>query len=551
VRLNSPSLILFVLLAVLPARGAEIADPTLRRAAAEIRGESIRATMKMLADDLMEGREAGSRGYEVAAAYMAARLEALGLEPAGEGGTFFQRVPFRAARVSRGESSVELATPSGTVPLSEGEDFLLSANYLQTEVTLDAPLVFAGYGVRAPELQHDDYAGLDARGKIVVALRGAPSGFPHNQRAYYSSNSVKAAAAAENGAVGLLHIAPPDEGAASRWARSVEHAGNWGMRWFDGELSPAVVPAIRLQATLSDAGVEKVFAGGKVSAAAMFAQAKESPPSGFDLLPRMRVRLVSEHREVSSRNVAAMLRGSDEKLSGEYLVYTAHLDGLGMRDAVEGDSIYNGAYDNASGCAALVEIARAFRALPEPPARSVLFLLLTAEEKGLQGADYFVNRPTVPLDRIVANLNIDMFLALFPVRSIVAFGAEHSTLGPVIERAAAQTGFVLRPDHAPEEVVFIRSDQFPFVRKGIPAIFVTSGVESTEPEAGGLAVEKRWLREVYHSRRDDMSQQFDFASLVRFATLQFVAGHAVAGAAERPRWNPGDFFGRKFSKTSE
>jgi hypothetical protein len=547
--MRRPLLVLVVVLLVPPLGAGERND--LLVAGAQIREESLRASMRLLADDLLEGREAGSRGYQLAASYMAARFEALGLEPAGEQGTFFQTVPLRAARVVLAESSAELVTSNGAVSLQPAADLLLSPNFVSTEVALEAPLAFAGYGVIAPELEHDDYKGIDVRGKIVVVLKGGPPSFPHNQRAYYSSTSVKAAAAAERGAVGVLRIVPPEDWETSPWSKSAEHAEDWGMRWYDGEAAADVIPAIEVQATMSASGAEKLFAGAKQPLAAIFEGGRKGTVDPFALPGRLRVRQKTEHRQVESPNVAAMLRGSDQELRSEYVVLTAHLDGIGTGAPVEGDTIFNGAYDNASGCAALLEIARAFRSLPVAPKRSVLFLAVTAEEKGLQGADYFVNSPTVPLDRIVANLNIDMFLALFPVRGVVAFGAEHSSLGGVVERAAARTGFVVRPDHAPEEVVFIRSDQFPFVKKGIPAIFVTSGLESSDAGANELHLERTWLRDIYHTRRDDMSQSFDYDSLVRFARLNFLVGHEVAEAEQRPAWTRGDFFGRKFSGLSD
>jgi Zn-dependent M28 family amino/carboxypeptidase len=321
------------------------------------------------------------------------------------------------------------------------------------------------------------------------------------------------------------------------------------MRWFaDGKIGNGV-PEIRFNAVMSPAGTETLFAGAKRPLSAVFDAGAKAKPDSFDLPWKVRARVVGELKETRSPNVAAILRGSDPLLSSEYVVYTAHLDHEGMGRAVAGDSIFNGAYDNASGCAAMIEVARAFTALPKRPRRSILFLAVTAEEKGLQGADYFANYPTVPVERIVANLNMDMFLALTPVADVVGFGAEHSTLGKVLERAAGEVGFTVSPDFAPEEVVFIRSDQFPFVKKGIPAIFVTNGVGSLDPAVDGRKLVMEWMVRTYHSRSDDMGQPIHFPSLKRFAELNFLAGFVVASEPAPPRWNDGDFFARKFSRT--
>jgi Zn-dependent M28 family amino/carboxypeptidase len=211
------------------------------------------------------------------------------------------------------------------------------------------------------------------------------------------------------------------------------------------------------------------------------------------------------------------------------------------------DLINNGAFDNASGIAAMLEVARAFASLPAAPRRSVLFLAVTGEEKGLQGAEYFAAHPTVPAESLVANLNLDMFLMLYPVRDLVAFGAEHSSLAGPVERAAARTGFTISPDPYPEEVIFVRSDQYAFVQAGIPAAFLVAGWGSGDPEIDGEKATRGWLARTYHSPADDLSQSMDIDSGVRFARANFLAGLEVANADERPRWHPGDFFGEKFA----
>jgi Zn-dependent M28 family amino/carboxypeptidase len=258
------------------------------------------------------------------------------------------------------------------------------------------------------------------------------------------------------------------------------------------------------------------------------------------------IRFRSHHERLESPNVVAVLEGSDPSLRKEYVVYSTHEDHLGTGDPVDGDSIYNGAMDNAGGCAVLLEVARSFGALPQGPKRSVVFLFVTAEEAGLLGSDYFASHPTIPLGEIVANINFDGGASLTPVSDVIAWGAEHSSLAAAIRQAADQTGFTVSGDPFPEEGYFVRSDQFSFVKKGIPSLFVDVGVKSKEPGVDGLALLKQWLVTVYHSPKDDLSQSIQYETSARFARFVFRLGTAVAMESERPRWNHNDFFGTKF-----
>ena len=248
--------------------------------------------------------------------------------------------------------------------------------------------------------------------------------------------------------------------------------------------------------------------------------------------------------------MAAVLRGSDPRLNQEYVVMSAHLDHLGVGEPVAGDAIYNGAYDNASGVAVLLEVARAFARLPVAPRRSVLFLAVTGEEEGLNGSDFFAHHPTLPIDRVVADTNLDMFLMLHPLRDVIAFGAEHSSLGPTVEEAARRLGIEVSQDPFPEEVLFIRSDHYSFVQQGVPAIFLTGGFKTGDPAVDGRAAWDKWMRETYHHPGDDMSQVIDFAAGAQFAKLNFLISYLVAQNDDAPRWNPGDFFGDKFRRGS-
>jgi Zn-dependent M28 family amino/carboxypeptidase len=271
--------------------------------------------------------------------------------------------------------------------------------------------------------------------------------------------------------------------------------------------------------------------------------AEDGHPEAFDLPVKLAVKTASRQRKVESPNVIGLLPGSDPQLRDEYVVLTAHLDHVGIGEPVNGDRINNGAYDNASGIAIMLEIARAFAGLPRAPRRSLLFLAVTGEEKGLLGSDFFLDHATVPAEAIVANVNLDMVLMLHPLIDVVAFGAEHSSLSRVVERATSRLGVKLSPDPIPEEVLFIRSDQYPFVRRGIPAIFVVSGLETPDPSVDGKKLLQEWMRTTYHSPGDDMGQEIDFDAGAKFARVNFLASYLVASDDARPTWNPDDFFG--------
>lgn len=534
---------------VAPARPADPPDAEVDRAMSRIRPEAIRAHMRFLADDLLEGRGTGSRGYELAAKYVAARFEALGLAPAGTGGGYFQPVRLRKATTVPSKSSFTLIRDEKRTELENGEDFLLSGAILAAEDSqVTAPLVFAGFGVRAPELGYDDYAGLDVQGKIVVVLSGAPSTFPKDQRAYYSSTQLKADEAFSHGAVAVLGTPSPVDAKRIPWKTMLRYVGAPSLQWLNEAGVPdRSRPQARGYGLLSREVAASLFAGTPHSLDEAFKAADAGRPQSLALPVQASLRTVSEHERAESPNVAALLRGSDPRLRDEVLVLTAHLDHLGIGEPVEGDSIYNGAYDNASGVASLLELANAFASLPEPPRRSVLFLAVTGEEQGLQGSDYFVRHPTVPREKIVANINVDMFLMQRPLRDVIAFGAEHSSLGPLTERAARRLGLALTEDPFPEEVVFIRSDQFSFIREGIPALMLDSGIQADDP-AAAIDAAMHWLQTTYHRPSDDMSQTFDFEAGAKFVQLNFLVSYLAAQEEEAPRWNAGDFFGERKKK---
>jgi len=510
-----------------------------------IEAGGIRGHMTFLADDMLEGRATGTRGYQLAARYVAAQFDALGLEPGGTEG-WFQPVPFRRTELIHAQSSVTLMRDGLETRLRYGE-FIMSGDALRAQSAVSAPVVFAGHGVTAPEYQHDDYKNVDARGKIVAVVRGAPPRFSNDERAYYSWSYMKAKTAVEHGAIGILLIRNRHDERMAPWERGVRQSKLPRFEWLEPSGEPHhVFSEILGQASLSRSAAERLFAGAAASLDSVLDRCETGRSVSFVLPTSARIESRSRMTDTQSPNVIGLLRGSDPKLAGEFLIYSGHLDHIGISEPTNGDSINNGAFDNASGIASMLEVARAFRRLGHPPRRSILFLATTGEEKGLLGADYYAEHPTVPIADVVANVNLDMFVMAYPVADLVAFGAEHSSLGPMVRDPAARNRFEISPDPAPEEVVFIRSDQFPFVRKGVPALFITAGAKSLDPAVNGDQVGEEWIKTRYHAPGDDLAQPIDYDSGARFARVNFLLGWNVAQANGRPKWNAGDFFGKKF-----
>ena len=503
-------ILLLLLLACLlhPVGCGQTNDPALstqeKQAVEALDVRRLQAHVRFLASDLLEGRETATRGYDIAAAYVASEFERIGLIPAGDPGrtNFLQKVPFRETELIRDDSSLELLDGEKSILLTMDQDYLMSPDYLRESTAVEADVVFAGYGVTAPELKYDDYRDIDATGKVVAILDGAPATFPNSERAHHSSSLMKEQDAVAHSAVGILYFKTPDEELRTPWERQVRRSRSRGFRWIDTNGTPHDVFAqLQCTASLGRSGAEKLFDHAQPGLQDVFELHKERKMRSFAIPARVRMKKTSRLGRAESSNVAALLVGSDPKLSKEVVVYTAHLDHLGIGAPVKGDSIYNGAYDNATGIAMLLETARALALLPVKPKRSILFLAVTAEEKGLQGADYFARHPTVPTENLVADVNLDMSLLLFPLADVVAIGGEHSSLGQISIRALKDVGLEAGPDPAPEEVVFVRSDQYPFIKQGVPSVFLVSGYRSTDTSKDGAKIVKQWMRETYHSPR--------------------------------------------------
>lgn len=537
-----------VLLLSTPLRGQERASEA---ALGSIRPEAIRADMRFLSDDLLEGRGTATRGFDIAAKFMATQFEGIGLQPAGDNGTYFQNVPLRRVKPDPVNSSFVWFHGGKEETLVFGKDYWPGVDPALKDRSVEAPVVFVGYGVTAPEQGYDDYKGIDAKGKIVALLFAAPD-FPSSIKAYYTSSEVKAKNAVAHGAVGVIVLDDPASEEMFPFSRFARDSVVPEFRWLDKQGLPnPYFPELKGIAFLSLDATQHLFEGSSHTTEEVFAGAKAGKLFSFPLPVTAKIRNVTQSEDAHSPNVIARLEGSDRSLK-EVLVYSAHLDHLGIGEPVAGDNIYNGALDNASGSATILEVARAFSRMDPKPRRSILFIAFTGEEAGLIGSKYFTHYPTIERDTIVADLNVDQVPMFWPVQDIIAFGSEHSSLDVVVRRAAEQMHLAVTLDPLPEEVVFIRSDQYSFVQQGIPSVMPEPGIKSSDPKIKPIDIFMNWLATRQHQPNDDMQQPgLDFEAAATFARYMFLCGVMIANDSQKPSWNKGDFFARHFPRSAE
>ena len=500
--------------------------------------ERFRAHVAFLADDLLEGRDTGSRGYEIAARYVAGNYEALGLRPAAAG-SWYQQVPFVRFAMS-GPATLNVGGRS----FVQGTDVFFRQSPQAGRLEMEARAVFVGYGLEAPDLGIDDYRGLDVRGRVVVVLNGMPAGLPSDVSAHLGNE--KRRIAARRGAIGMIMLRSPAENQRmAMMPPAAARATPPGITWVGPDGTPFTdSPSLRFIATAGPALAEALFEGARRTLAQVQAQAAARPdarPRGFALRRTVAVERESANTPLTSPNVVAVLPGTDPALANEFVLLMAHLDGLGVRESGEGDRIRNGAMDNATGIATLLEVARQMSLPGNRPRRPILFAAVTAEEKGLLGAQYLARNPVVD-GRIVGVVNLDMPVLTYDFSDVIAFGAEHSTLGPIVERAAARMNVALTPDPLPEQGLFTRSDHYMFVREGIPSVFLMTGFAGE-----GEREFRSFLATQYHSPQDDMALPFDWRAATRFAELNYLIAREIADAPEAPRWYEGSFFGNAFA----
>jgi Zn-dependent M28 family amino/carboxypeptidase len=499
-------------------------------------GKSWWAHVTALAGDDMEGRETGSEGLRRAQAYVVEQLTRAGAEPAGVNG-FYQPIHFVSRQIVEKESSAALVRDGQAEPLAFGEDAFFStrADLVPEEIT--APLVFVGYGLRVPEMKHDDLAGLDLKDKVVVILAGSPAEIPSALAAHYQSIGERWKALRAAGAIGIVNI-PNPASMDIPWSRMSLNRARPSMELADPEFDETA--GLKTQLTFNPAQAEKLFAGSGHTFAELAALARDRKPlPPFPLPASLKARAVVRKTAVESANVVARLPGSDPALKDEYVVLSAHLDHLGIGEPIDGDRIYNGAMDDGSGSAVLLDIAASLKA--EKRRRSVLLVFVTAEEKGLLGSKYFAAHPTVAPKSMVADVNIDMFLPIVPLKVLRVLGLADSDLGDRVRAISLSLAVRPIPDPEPLRNLFIRSDQYNFIRHGIPSIKFDVGFEPATPEA---QLSKDWLTRRYHAPSDDTGQPVDLGAAALYEEIVRRLLVEVANDGARPRWHPDSFFRR-------
>ncbi len=490
--------------------------------------EAIKARIQYLADDKLKGRKPGTPGYQMAVDYVIAEFKKIGVEPKGEDG-YLQKVVMRTGKVDSSKFSFAL----NDMPLQFRKDVVVLPDLNSASNSIKAPVVFVGMGISAPQLGHDDMAGIDVNGKVVLMISGVPDNFPASERAHFNSMVTRAEMAARKGAVGAIVII------SNETQNKTAVDGVKGVRGIINTNGSVWASRVPVNPNL------KFYA---VGTPAYFNPVIEKLKRG-DEVGSVSVKSATTYSDLVSYNVVGMIAGTDPQLKNEFVVHSAHLDHIGISTKIKGDSIYNGAHDNASGVACALEIAKLYKNAKLK--RSVLIALVTAEEMGLLGSAYFASNPPVDKKNIVANINTDMPTLLAPLLSIEPLGAKHSTLINEVTNAAGYLNLEVREDHVPEQVRFTRSDQYSFIREGIPALHIKYGLKT---DNSSIDLKKKiddWTKEHYHKPSDEYREDaFDFDAAVTYVQLNFLIGYQVANATKRPEWNKGDFFGETFGRNS-
>jgi Zn-dependent M28 family amino/carboxypeptidase len=509
-----------------------------------ISAQRIREHTRALASDEMEGRGVGTRGEKLATEYIANQLALAGAKPAGDNGAWFQKVPLVGVE-TQPSSELNAAVWGKGMSFKWGDEFIGVNMTQRPNARFEGEAVFVGHGITAPEFKWDDFKGVDVTGKIIVLFTNEPTSddpkfFDGKALTYYGRWTYKYEEALRRGARGciIIHTTPT---ASYGWdvVRS-----SWGRE----------EPYVKLEQgskALSFAGWVSREAGDKLLGLANHSvdellKASDRPDfKPIELGIQFRGHMVSKVRELDTRNVAGMIPGSDPKLKDEYLIYSAHWDHLGVGTPVNGDAIYNGAIDNATGCAVLLELARVWAALPQKPKRSVLFLAVTSEEGGLKGSEYYAKHPLVPVAKTAAALNFDALYPFGKAKDIVITGSERTTIFPMAQQIAKRLNLAISPDAAPEAGHYFRSDHFSFAHAGIPAFSIDHATEfAGKPEGWGKKAHEEYNDKNYHQPSDEFKADWDFTALQQAAEFGFILGRDIANQDKLPDWRPGEQFKR-------
>ncbi|MGA2631488.1 MAG: M28 family metallopeptidase [Terriglobia bacterium] len=532
--------------------GAAGSNPE-KAAGKEISKVRLLETIKVLSSDEFEGRAPASKGEEKTVAFLDDQVRQIGLRPGNPDGTYLQKVPMVGITADPSMSLVFKSAESGRkLELRNGNDFVAVTKREIPEVSVNAPVVFVGYGVVAPEYQWDDYKGVDVTGKILVMLINDPpvpdpndpsklddKVFKGRAMTYYGRWTYKYEIAAEKKAAGCIII---HETGPAGYPWEVLSGSNAGEE-FDLVRPDKGLSRSAVEAWMTHDKAKALFAmmGKDLDALKQKARRRDFQPVALGASASLTIR--NKLRMIDSANVAARLDGADPKLRDQYVIYSAHWDHFGIGPAVNGDKIYHGAYDNASGVAGVLEMARAFAKVQPPPRRSILFLFVTAEEQGLLGSEYYAEHPLVPLQKTLAEINVDEMNVLGRTRDVTLVGMGMTTLDDYVRAAAAEQGRVVKPDPEPEKGFYFRSDHFNFAKEGVPALDPNDGVDFVgKPEGWGLTMRRKFTSEDYHKPSDKIKAYWDLSGLVEDVQLFFEVGYRVANAEAYPEWKPGSEF---------
>ncbi len=522
---------------------AQTAPSSPEAALKAISPENILNHIKKLASDEFEGRAPGSKGEELTVNYLTEQFKSMGLAPGNPDGTYIQKVPLVEITADPKMNLKFSGAAAGIAPKYQ-DDYVAWTKRVTASTAMDAEMIFVGYGVQAPEFQWDDFKGVDVKGKVIVVLVNDPplpnaEVFGGKAMTYYGRWTYKFEKAAEKGAAGCIII--HETGPAGYPWDVVRNS--WGRGQFDLVTPDKNMGRAAVEGWVTSELAEKVFtaAGKDLAALKKAAVTREFKPVPLGL--RAQLAFQNTLRTVDSKNVAAKLRGSDAKLKDEYVIYCAHWDHFGIGPEVKGDTIYNGAVDNATGTAVLLEMARAFKQLTVPPRRSVLFLAVTAEEQGLLGSAYYAKQPLYPLAHTAAVVNMDAMNVLGKTSDIISVGLGSSTLDEIVIAEAKAQGRIVKPDAEPEKGFFYRSDHFPFAKEGVPAFDPGDGTEFIgKPADWGMKMREKYTKEDYHKPSDEVKADWDLSGLVQDLQLCFMVGYRVANEPKLPEWKPGTEF---------